>query len=312
MSGRKVSAIRLAEALKRREECARRVARMQRQCGALLHEVRNRLDTAPAGLRLRFSQASVAAANLLKDLEPNAGLFSIPELDNEENLLRQERAVAAALARASAVADSLRNAFMDKADELERQLSARIHGVAGRLSSANQLLERWQLGLQKRELEVRIEPLAGELAAREFDHTERALVAAEKDVDVLIAACEKQEAANRRRLYAAESLKQVCMERGYRVKDEQFERAGDDTSRMAVIIDTYSGEWRFVFAVDEIQLLMTDAESHCLEDVKALAERLSQRFGVNTEFVQQGPPLRRRKGELEEPGGAQRDRGASS
>jgi hypothetical protein len=314
MSGVKVSAVRLEAERQRRLNLAAKLGELQAEVDAVREHLQSVLSQASEGLSSTFSEDVQRAEQWLRtDHSGSPGLSAT----SEEGALKSavdgaERDAAAG----RAALESVSVAFTQKADELGQKLARQVAEAEGRLLARRDLLRQWYGEDQVGALESELAEARAMLEREQYDKTESALSRFGSNIGKRTEFAEKQEEKQQRRLYLLKALRQTCAEMGFsELGDPQYEKQGDRGSRIVMQVDTLNrGRITFFLTLDGITTESEIADGLCAEEFDQVSEYLDKNFGVQTEFkMQDGRPIPRliRKGEMDEPSGANIEMGAA-
>ncbi len=178
-----------------------------------------------------------------------------------------------------------------------------------------ELLGFWFRDAEEQRLSHQVHDLRETLDAERLREVAVPYRALHDELYAKIQQAEAQEDKHQKRIHLLNGLRQVCVLMGFRENEPpHYEREGDRSSRIIMVVDTFDrGLVTFHLSLDGVRTDSCMGTEHCFEEFDRLSTHLADQFGVQTKFQMangEPRPELRRKGEKDEPGGAERTSGA--
>lgn len=295
-----------------RQEHVRELADLRREVEACAHSLEQLLESASAGLQATFAAETERARQWLQHAQAvrkktarvrdNAKTSQLREaIDRLRSVLRDGHAAT----------ELLQQAFTERASELRTQAEAQLSAVEVLFNGGRELLSNWFGEQEVHRLQAGLQRLRDTLQAERLRDVTAPCQTLQEELQGKLHYAQEQEAKHQRRVYLLKALRQVCAEMGFgEVAPPRYERTDDRSSRIVLTVDTFNqGLVTFYLSLESIEADSGITETHCFEEFDKLSAQLAEQFGVQTKFrLAEGEPRPqlKRKGELEEPSGAQR------
>jgi hypothetical protein len=290
---------------------ANEMVRAEREVDACQRAVRQLLESASPGLQATFaSEVERAQQWLQRSQAARAQAVGVSDAEVPQLRSATER-LQAVLREGQPTIKAVQHAFTERASELRAQGEAQVSAVEVRFNGGQELLNNWFGEPEAARLQADLQSLHGTLQAERLREVDSPCRALREELEAKLRHAEEQETKHQRRMYLLKALRQVCAEMGFgEVQPPRYERDGDRGSRIALTVDTFNhGQVTFHLSLESIEADAAISPAHCFEEFDQLSAQLAEQFGVQTKFqLAEGepPPRLIRKGELEEPSGAER------
>lgn len=316
MSGRKCSTIRFDAAREQRRQLLNQIESDRRTVEGIRNQVTEALRGTSEGVREHFAKETLRAQQWIEQAERVLATSQPLSLgSNLSDISQQANESEAVVKDGGEIQERLQEAFMEEAGQLRAEGARQIFAVESLLSRGQSLIGSWFGSGEVQRIQEVIRELHQGLGMDRLGEVSRLASSLQLDVKSKLELAEANESKYQHRLYVLKALRQVCAEMGFKeVGPPKSERPDDRKSRIALTVDTFNrGQVTFHLSLESIEADSCISQSHCFEEFAQLSDQLAETFGVVTRFQMadgESPDKLIRKGELEEPGGAEGTVGA--
>jgi NTP pyrophosphatase (non-canonical NTP hydrolase) len=318
MSGRKYSRVRFDATHERKAQLLSRIDAQRRAVEGIREQVRSALQDASTGLQEYFSAESKRARLWMESVEAMHATSQSPNLSSSVNSLsnqisRQQKI----LDEGETIHQQLEEAFLRKAGALRNEGARQVFAAESALERARSLIVAWFGSETVEALDASVQELHRHLEQDRLAEVSMLANSLRADVEEQLQKAVAAEEKYHRRIHVLKALRQVCAEMGFEeTGPPRAESLGDRGSPIRLTVDTFNrGQVTFVLSLDAIGADSCISDSHCFEEFSELSRQMSEAFGVVTKFQMADgtePPELRRKGEIDEPSGADRTQGGKA
>lgn len=307
MSGVKYSEVEIERMRKAHQDALQDASRMKASVDSLTAQAKTLLDSIPEGVRNSFGGDIDKATQLLSPptsaLDASMATYALTEAAKTMAGVMESRRKAIRL---------LCEVKLQKREQKARELIARLEETKGEWNALSNLLGKWR-GNEVASQALFLKGVGEKISCGEFPEAERVLEQSLASHKRLLATVTSLEGQDVERRYVLDALRDVCVnDLGWKqLGVAAFQSDASPESPIKIQFNTYSdGIIEFVLRMDGIESHsdFSNEKNGCYKQFDSLSEKLKN-HGVTTRFRHKeelgAPPTLIRKGELDEPFGAE-------
>jgi hypothetical protein len=312
MSGRKYSNISYDKTREQKRRLVAQIDAHRRAVEGIKQQIEDGLKETTSGLREYFAKETDSAKRWIDRANALGGASRSVTLTNAVSDISERANEFEALVNdGSQLQAGLLEAFVEQAGQLRAEGAKAIFGVESSLGCGGTLINNWYGAEEVARVESIVRRLHEDLRGDRLGDVALRAASLQQELDAKVQQAEANESKYQQRLYVLKGLRQVCAEMGFEEVDPpRSERPGDRMSRIKLIVDTIDrGRVTFYLSLESIEADSCISQNHCFEEFSELSKQLTDTFGIVTKFKipeAESSPRSARKGELDEPGDADR------
>ncbi|BCM94137.1 hypothetical protein IAD21_06040 [Abditibacteriota bacterium] len=265
------------------------------------------LENASEGLRVTFWQEVENAErwDLFAEIE-SSRLATIGKEAKIEDIQAAHSILKPLLERGKDVCVGLEQAFVERATQLRNAAQETLVPLEEKLKGAQNMLTSWFGAEETARLSSELEDVTNLLQRDRFLEFDAPVRALNLELEKRLNQAKEQADKHITRLYLLKALRHLCSGKGFKeVRPPSYERQGDISSRIILIVDTLDqGPITYFLSLEDIQADSCISHSYCFHEFDQLSDKLSKDFGINTHFeMADGTPRPelKQRGEQDEP-----------